>query len=151
MAGFNKQLGLFNQTGSRLGRAIFLDAFVRSEEILCELAARERIEEELRVVELFTKGFNYAVRGAQVEGLVPREQGGCAPQHRLVGEPSRLGNITLFQRQLGFEGLTLACGQLKLQGRNDLAGALPHAHVSERILAHIVPVGVKRRIVRVRG
>ena len=74
MAGLNEELRFFHYLPGRFGRSWVSRFFVRTEKILCEVAAHKRIEEKLRIVEVGPELRDDVVRFSAVADESPVEQ-----------------------------------------------------------------------------
>ena len=63
-------------------------------------------------------------------------------QHGLIRERVGVGEIALFQLELGLEYLTFRFCKVKFRQRYDFARAFPDAHITDTELAGIAPVVV---------
>ncbi len=146
VAGLDEELGFLDEAVGGFLAAGFIAALVGAEEVLGELAAGERIEKHLGIEELLAEALDDGVRGMIVTEFAPGEERGSAVEHGLIGELGGLGDVLLFEGELGFESLAFAGSELEINGGDHFAGALADAHVAEGEDARVVPVRVERGI-----
>src|SRR5258706_16286455 len=120
----DEERGLFDELVRRLERRGLRPLFVGAEEVLRDLPAGERIEEDLRVEEVLPElGDDFVRVRADVQVLLARERSRGA-EHRGEGALRRRTMRFLVEEDLRLEELALRAGQLDFDVRNDLAGAL---------------------------
>ena len=71
-------------------------------------------------------------------------------QHRFVGLVVGLLILAVLKEQLRFKRGTLGIAETEVGGADHLTGALAHAHVADAVCPRVAPIGVERRVLRVR-
>src|SRR5262249_49030720 len=107
VSGVDEEARLFDELVRRLEARRLAAIFVRPEEVLRELPARERIEEELRVVEVLPElGHDLVGLGADVREALAGERA-RRPQIRREGARRRIAVRLLVEEDLRLEELSL--------------------------------------------
>ena len=124
---------------------------VGAEEVLRELAARERVEEQLGVVEVLAElAHDLVGLGAHVGVLLARSARAPPAAWRCRARAPRRRRACLSSSSTcASNSSRSAVGQPDLDVGHDLARALAHAHVADGVLARVAPVGVEARVLLV--
>src|SRR5579871_3156580 len=145
LAALQKELRLLDElVGGLLAEDVSgRDRLVRLKEVLRNGAAAEWIEEKLGIEEMRAELAHDGVRIVANRHAQMPEQSARASQHRVERTVHGLAVIAFVEEQLRLEDLSLARDQGELSRRDDLSRALPNAHIANRVLAGIAPVGVE--------
>ena len=114
---------------------------MRLEVVLRELAADERIEEQLRVVEVLRESIQTESGIFGESGAAMLQQRERSVRHAIRTRSSPpLSTSPRFELELRFECLALGRCQLEFGRRDNFARAFAFAEIADTVLARIAPI-----------